>query len=68
MPSNTLANLLVSDRADSIVVTDDGLTFGQFKADISRAMASHQPKLRLGSYCLSQIPIVSWFGFLRHGN
>lgn len=40
MPSNTLANLLVSDRADSIVVTDDGLTFGQFKADISRAMAS----------------------------
>jgi acyl-coenzyme A synthetase/AMP-(fatty) acid ligase/3-hydroxymyristoyl/3-hydroxydecanoyl-(acyl carrier protein) dehydratase len=40
MPSNTLANLLVSDRADSTVLTDDGITFGQFKSDISNAMAS----------------------------
>lgn len=40
MPSNTLANLLVSDQADSTAITDDGITFGQFKADIGSAMAS----------------------------
>lgn len=49
MPSNSLAQLLVSDQADSTVITDDGITFGQFKTDIGSAMASlsTQVKTRL---------------------
>ena len=40
MPNFSLKNILISNKCDSEIITDDAISFGQFKIDIANAICS----------------------------